>query len=582
MRPATAWTCLLACIAPAANAVSLAELESNVAYKSPSLEVRALEVPLHRVHQRLVKRGSNSSSYYTGKVSFPLGIASGDPYQDGILLWTMPHAQSTQAAICLTYAVSKSSSMSKPVATGKASTTQDVSYSYKVIVSGLQPYTQYYYQFTSCAGASKGKSQVGRFKTLPSEKVEQPFSVAFFSCSNWPAGWFNSYGDFAKRNIDYSVHLGDYIYEYAAGDYGNATAIGRAIDSPLNELATLKDYEMRHRQYKTDPDSQAFHAHAAHIAVWDDHEVADNSYKAGSADSNNTVQGEVGGLKFSQRKANAVTAYYRFMPIRQVSTDDKLRIYRTFRVGKLATLVMLDTRHYDRDLTDLYYNTDYVASISGNQNRSIMGTKEEHWLYNQFSQIAKNGTQWPLIGQQVVFANEYYDETGFDFDYDAWSGYKANAQRLLDHLKSNKLQNTIILSGDSHANWVNDITRNDTAYDPVSGKGSVAVEFAGTAVSSPSSYGKNLTSAEYTQRAKNLTAVNPFLKWAEGEKRGYFALNVTKDVVTSTFYAMRYQNKRSSEVDINAVFHVDAGANRIRRPVAGKSVTYGSLGQGGS
>lgn len=226
--------------------------------------------------------------------------------------------------------------------------------------------------------------------------------------------------------------------------------------------------------------------HLYRIPVWDDHEVADNSYRDGEADLNNTEASFImdGGVAVDQRKMNAVRAYFEWMPIRQVDMDDNLRIWRSFSLGSLVDLVMLDTRQYDRSITDLYWNTDYVHEISNDAGRSMMGSRQENWFYEKLIASKERKATWRVIGSQTVFSrvNESVAYGNVNpLDYDAWDGYQANRNRTFQTLYENDIGNNIMISGDSHANWVSDLVWLDQhSYDPASGAGSIGVEFAGT------------------------------------------------------------------------------------------------------
>jgi alkaline phosphatase D len=245
------------------------------------------------------------------------------------------------------------------------------------------------------------------------------------------------------------------------------------------------------------------------------------------ADQNNTEASfiqydiEFGGeyVSFDQRKMNAVRAYFEWMPIRQVEMDDNLRIWRSFSIGTLFDLIMLDTRQYDRSITDLYWNTDYIHQISNDAGRSMMGSRQENWFYDQLSESSKRGATWRVIGSQTVFSRQnesvVYGDTD-PLDYDAWDGYQANRNRTFKHLYDNNIGNNIMISGDSHMSWVSDLVWLDQkAYDPATGKGSLGVEFAGSAVSSPCPYGQNISHVKADNYSSWLVHANPELQWQE-------------------------------------------------------------------
>ncbi|KAK7043607.1 hypothetical protein VNI00_008218 [Paramarasmius palmivorus] len=300
--------------------------------------------------------------------------------------------------------------------------------------------------------------------------------------------------------------------------------------------------------------------------------VADNAWKAGSADSNDTAAGcsfSPSGACFTDRKLAAVRAYHEWMPIRQVAADDKFRIWRNFQVGKLMDLTMLDTRQYDRDITDVYYNTEFVNTISSEPNRSLMGAAQESWFYDTLSESKNRGAIWHVVGQQIVFTQ--LNESG-SFDLDAWDGYRANRKRVLDHLYENEISNTVILAGDSHANWVSDLAHaNDsTTYNPDTGEGAIGVEFGGTAVTSEG-WGTSMSPGAADAISQKLvdSNTNLNLQWSEGHYRGFFTISVNSRHVNATFYAMKNHTIPNAENFVIAQFIVEAGANKLSRPVAG-------------
>jgi alkaline phosphatase D len=317
--------------------------------------------------------------------------------------------------------------MGNAVNSGKLYTSSDIDYTVKLEAGGLEPFTQYYYQFNVCG--SSNFSPIGSAKTAPrpDDKLTQ-LKLAVYSCSNCKYysgglmtnrertdhfldnfGFFNAFGNSArKHSVDFVVHLGDFIYEYAEGAYGWGYSIDR-IPKPNVELRTLYDYRRRHASYRADPDTLLSAQTYTWISVWDDHEIADNVWRDGVADQNNTLASylqydvEFGGehVSFDQRKMNAVRAFFEFHPVRLVDMDDNLRIWRSFNLGTLVDLVMLDTRNYDRSITDLYWNTEYIKDISNDAGRSMMGARQESWFYNQLSESNDRGAAWRLIGSQT-------------------------------------------------------------------------------------------------------------------------------------------------------------------------------------
>ena len=430
---------------------------------------------------------------------------------------------------------------------------------------------------------------MGRTKTTPEkEDMVSKIGLAIYSCSNFPFGFFNAYGNPARKDsVDYVIHLGDYIYEYKNGEYGYGQSLGR-IPLPDRDIFTLYDYRKRHATYRTDLDLLLSHQQFPWIPVWDDHEVADNTYRDGEADLNNTEASFIkdGGVSVDQRKMNAVRAYFEWMPIRQVEMDDNLRIWRSFSIGSLLDLIMLDTRQYDRSLTDLYWNTGYVHALANDAGRSMMGSRQENWFYGQLVESAQRKAAWRVIGSQTVFSriNESIAYGNINpLDYDAWDGYQANRNRTFQTLYDNKINNNIMISGDSHANWVSDLVWLDNHdYDPVTGKGSIGVEFAGTAVSSPCPYGQNISIAKANNASSHLVEYNRELQWSELYYRGYYELQVSRESVNASYFGLpTIINRNPNEINL-ANFTVLSGENALHRnPVTGGGVVENGALKGG-
>ncbi|GME58888.1 Alkaline phosphatase D [Neofusicoccum parvum] len=344
-------------------------------------------------------------------------------------------------------------------------------------------------------------------------------------------GFFNSYGNVARKDsVDYVVHLGDYIYETSPGPNRFGWDIGR-LHEPAKELVALYDYRRRLAQYREDSDLLLNHQFFPWIPVWDDHETANDAWRGGFGNQNNTEEGweEVGSVSVDQRKMHAVRAYFEWMPIRQVDMDDNLRIWRSFQIGRLADLIMLDTRGYDRSITDLDWNTEYIRLISDDAGRTLMGSRQENWFYNQLSASASRGATWRIVGSQVtdrtVFSRMNRSSLAPDpenpFNRDAWDGYQGNRNRTLAHLHDAAIGNNVFLAGDSHANWVSDLAwLGEKPYDGATGDGAVGVEFAVSAVSSVSRAGQNVSMEEARAFSDDIVAANEELQWNELWYRG--------------------------------------------------------------
>ncbi|KAH0581477.1 hypothetical protein H2248_012557 [Termitomyces sp. 'cryptogamus'] len=594
-------------------------LDRNLAYRSPFINAPHLSLNTKSLEKRfqsaaLVRRQtqdaspfkdehyftffggnfSNAQVVWSGGVNFTHRVASGDPLDTSVLLWTRAQGVSPAGStalpdqsvpVCVSFKIFNNPELSgSPADSGSAFTSYDVDWTLKVEATGLQPDTKYWFQFADCTNPASvspiGATRTFASSTTPADEVNggKPMTFAVFSCSQFQAGWFNAYGVAAQNtSADVFIHLGDYMYETT----GNGANIGRVTLG--RELATIKDYRQRLNQYRTDASLAFAHQHHPWITVWvslDDHEVANNAWKAGSSDSNDTEIGcsfSDSGACFTDRKLAAIRAYHEWMPIRQVIADDKLRIWRNFQIGKLLDLAMLDTRNYDRDITDLDYNRALVNSVKDDEGRSLMGVEQETWFYDTLSESQKREAVWRIVGQQIVFSQLINPKQG-SVDLDAWDGYRKNRARIFDHLSNNSISNTVILSGDSHDNWVSDLARpNDTSYDEVTGNGAFGVEFGGTAVTSPSSFGTNISPADADVISRGFVAQNPELQWSEGSFRGFFTLTVDPGTLNATFYGMKdITNPNLDHLEI-ANFIVKAGENKLSRPVAGGAVTAGII-----
>ncbi|HVZ36694.1 MAG TPA: alkaline phosphatase D family protein, partial [Polyangiaceae bacterium] len=414
------------------------------------------------------------------------GVASGDPLSDAVILWTRvtpPDAASASEAagspaaetgasdpVDVQWRLALDPEMSAIVASGSASTDAARDYTVKVDARGLQPGTTYYYDF----GALGARSSVARTRTLQGGSVER-VRFAVTCCANYPAGYFHSYRLIARRaDLDVVIHLGDYIYEYGNATFGDGTAIDR-VPSPDRETTTLADYRQRHAQYKLDPDLQEVHRQHPFIAIWDDHEVANNASRDGP------VNHEANAVDWDTRKAAAMQAYFEWMPIREVVPGDTTRVYRQFAWGDLLDLIMIDTRY----LRDRQLATDCDAGLA-DPDRSLLGSVQEQWLLGALQASQARGARWRVLGQQVMLAQRSLAPPGCVEFPDQWDGYPFSRQRLLAALAQG-IDNVVVLTGDAHSSWAFDVAENP--FDPASyvaetGQGSLAVEFVAPAITS--------------------------------------------------------------------------------------------------
>ena len=497
---------------------------------------------------------------------FQHGVASGDPLANRVILWTRISPAVTNKRYAVNVVVATDPALTQVVLNSSVFTTAKRDFTVKIDASGLNPATTYYYQF-SCEGEV---SPVGRTRTLPVGDVSR-LRLAVVSCSNLAYGYFNVYARIAARaDLDAVVHLGDYIYEYGDGQYGSARAL-----EPSTEILSLADYRMRHAQYKRDADSQAMHRQHPLIAIWDDHETANNSWKDGAENHTPGTEGA-----WADRVAAALQAYYEWMPVRTAPPirANERNNARNFRFGKLMNLFMLEERLNARSeqlpqthATGL--GPAFLQSDPGYADpaRGLLGADEENWLKTG---LRASTTTWKFLGQGVMFAqlkaagypNAYGG--GAFLNSDQWDGYQPARDRIYSVIKGTdggaKVSNVVVLTGDIHSAWAADLTQDpnnpDTTtggYNPATGEGSVAVEFVGTSVTSPGVNDPGDGVAGY------LKGQNPHFKHIDLNHRGYMLLDVTPARVNTEYWMVDTVAAPSTVETFSVAFQVAAGAAHL-------------------
>jgi alkaline phosphatase D len=478
------------------------------------------------------------------------GVASGDPLSTAIILWTRvtPELPASPAVVDVLgsgegpsdggaegleppvtrvrvqWCLALDEDLTRVVQEGVAETDSARDFTVKIDVQGLAPAVTYHYQFRT----ADESSPVGRTRTAPDGHVSR-WRAAVTSCANYPYGYFHAYRKIAERSdLDLVLYLGDYIYEFGNGKYGDGTALGR-IPDPDREIVTLEDYRRRHAQYRRDPDLQEVHRRHPAVAVWDDHEVADNAWRDGAKNHQAGQEGDYG-----ERKRVAIQAFHEWLPIRAVEAARPERIYRRFSFGDLLDLVMLDTRLIGRD-RDIDDRCD--AEQANDPARSLLGAEQEAWLFSELRASAQRGARWRFLGQQVAFAQFLADPPveGCLRSVDKWSAYGASRTRLLDVLETGAIDNVVILTGDAHSSWGIDIARDPfdpRAYDPVTGRGSLAIELIAPGVTSPAI----ADPIEALASQQRYEATHPHIKFCQQHDRGYFVVDVTHERLRAQWY----------------------------------------------
>jgi alkaline phosphatase D len=433
------------------------------------------------------------------------GVASGDPLNDRVMLWTrLTDDAITADSVMVQWRVTTDTTMMTVISSGTGYAKASNDWTFKVDAFGLQPNTWYYYDFNAL-----GKYSLrGRTKTLPIGDIDS-VRLGLVSCSNWEHGYFGVYRLLRDRNdLDAILHLGDYIYEYGVGGY--SANIADREHEPANEIITLTDYRTRHSQYKLDKDLRALHQQYPFINVWDDHESTNDSYKDGAENHTEGVEGI-----WEDRKGYSQRAYFEWLPIRETAPDS-YSIYRNFEYGDLINLVMLDTRLEGRD--------EQVGTTSAEINsasRTLLGTTQYNWLTSNLSASTK---RWNIIGQQVMIAP--LRAFGVPVNADQWDGYAYERTQLLNHVQNNNINNFVVLTGDIHTSWVNNIPNG--TYNSTNCTGSVGVEFVTTSVTSPGfpvGFGVSL-----------IQSMNSHIQYTDLTAKGYGVLNVTKMRTQFDFY----------------------------------------------
>jgi alkaline phosphatase D len=497
---------------------------------------------------------------YTNSVSpFVHGVASGDPLDDRVVLWTRVTGDAAAPQrVSVAWSVAEDPGLTRVVTTGVTVTAPGLDFTVKVDADGLEPGTTYYYRFRALGH----ESPIGRTRTA-AKKYAARARLALASCSNYPYGYFNVYAAIAQRaDLDAVVHLGDYLYEYANGEYGDGSALGRA-PRPDHEIVTLNDYRERHAQYKTDPDLQEAHRQHAFITVWDDHEVTNDAWQNG-AQNHTPDEGD-----FQERKEAAIQAYFEWMPIRAEQRDGTGRVYRSFRYGRLFDLIMLDTRLIGRD-EQVADPCD--ATTIADPERQLLGEQQEAWLFSQLERSQRHGTRWRLLGQQVMFGQlvNVLAPGGCVFNPDQWDGYAAARARVLAQLAGG-IDNVVVLTGDIHSSWGNDLTAapfDPSTYQPATGAGSLAVEFVTPAVTSPGI--DDMAQAALLGEAIRQT--HPHVKYVDLFHRGYALLDITAERVQCEWYHVASIVERNVQESLANVLQVTSGTNHLS-PSSGPSLS---------
>ena len=484
---------------------------------------------------------------------FTLGVASGSPTSQSMVLWTrlgreaLAEVGRMQSVIPVTWQLSHDAQFTQIVQQGALTATPELGHSLHAEVTGLLPARSYFYRFIT----GNATSPVGQTRTFPApHQAVARLRLAYASCQRWGDGFYSAYRDMREQNLDVVMFLGDYIYEYppSASRDVRVTTGGWVL--------TLDDYRERYALHKSDPHLQAMHAACPWIVTWDDHEVQNDYAEQHAGFSGAPVP------DFAARRRMAYQAFYENMPVRYADfaqllnkKSDQVQVFGSTQFGQLATLYNLDNRQFRHRQACTPGNRPGGARINpercellAQEYRTLLGEQQEGWLKRQFE---RNQTTWNVIGQQSLLGPRNSGAAASNIWNDGWGGYPAARQRLIDSMRSTRLNNPIVLGGDVHQNWVGQILSNYAQPDSAA----VGVEFCGTSITSRS----RATEAELSRVLRH----SPYFIFANAEYRGYGVVVVTQHNLSTTLRAVKNIRDPNSEVMTLARFAVDAGQPKV-------------------
>ena len=521
---------------------------------------------------------------------FRHGVASGDPTPDSVLLWTRvtPTPESTPGSgrgprVTVTWEVARDAGFRDVVRRGRAETAPWRDHTVKVDVDGLAPARWYYYRFR-CAGAT---SRTGRTRTAPAaEALPRNLRFGVVSCANWQAGWFSAYRGLAARDdLHAVVHLGDYVYEYAPGQYGYGSSNEDIRPHvPAREMVSLADYRRRHAQYKTDPDLQDAHAKFPWIVTWDDHEVTNDSWRRG-AENHQADEGD-----YLRRRARAHRAYDEWMPVRMDGTaklGDGARLFRRLKFGQLAEISMLDLRTYRSKMVEQpAFPAPHPDPAISDPDRTMTGDRQLEWLKES---LRNNRAQWKVVGNPVMIAPVNFaslpddivgpindvtgllPEDGAPYNVDQWDGYTADRRRIFNHIRDRGVKDALFITGDIHSGWACELPYDASTY-PLGD--SAGVEFVCSSVTSNNL--KDITGSPPRTTSvaveEGIKANNRHVKYLNFDDHGFSVLDLTPERAQMDWFVISDRAERNATITHQTSWVTRSGTGRIERvdrPVGG-------------
>ena len=495
---------------------------------------------------------------------FMLGVASGSPTHDSVVLWTRLLSTTSVGSgpATVRWEVAHDDKFARIVQSGQTQAVPELAHSVHAEVAGLQSDRWYFYRFM----VGDAVSPVGRTRIFPKPGAKvNKLRLAYASCQRWEHGYFSAYRHMRDENLDAVMFLGDYIYEYAGA--------ANAVRTPSGGwVSTLDDYRQRYALYKGDADLQAMHAACPWLVTWDDHEVQ-NDYAGLQAGYSNALEPASAG-NFAARRAAAYQAFYEHMPIRTsaltqslqafqgLATGAEMRIYNRVNYGQLATFYMLDARQYkdpqactkEGKLGSSTFDPATCAEWPA-PGRSMLGAAQEAWLAGEFGQARKESSHWNVLGQQSLFGQRDFAKGPAQMMWnDGWDGYPAARTRLTDSLRKNEVANAVLLGGDVHENWVGHVKADYTNAKSAN----IGVEFCGTSITSRSSNAARAKVDEWLGE-------NPHFVFADNKAKGYGVCEFTPAQLTTTLRAVDDVTRKDAKIETLASFSVRAGLAVVER-----------------
>lgn len=464
------------------------------------------------------------------------GVASGDPTQSQVIIWTRVSLHLPPKMLKGTWEVASDVAFKNIVRSGEFTTSNDRDYTVKVDVDKLSPDTWYYYRFKF----RDTYSQIGRTRTMPKGKSEN-IRIGVLSCQDYQNGYYNVLEDITRRNnLDIIFFLGDYIYEY-----GPHKRMERPHE-PKHEILTLNDYRVRYSQYRLDAQLSEIHRQFPFICVWDDHETADNSYSEGAHNHDPKKEGD-----YKERMAAARQVYFEWLPVRE--NAEARNIYRSFNWGDLAKFYFLDTRLDGRVEQVHKLFPDVKSKPLGDTTRSLLGADQWKWLEKE---LKSSEGKWNFFAQQIMMAPLLYNlfEKYKVLNPDQWDGYPGERERLRRLWVKYTTPNPVVLTGDIHTAWANELPL--PGYSPADESKTMGVEFVGSSVTSENAVNLPGVRAE-------LKYMNPHIKFIDLEHHGYYTVDIRADSICVDYWFVNTIKSRDYKVFRPIGYVVKSGVSRL-------------------